>query len=56
MTLSEFIPIIVGVLYTIQGVILLADKQYGFAIMWGAYALANLGLIIAQSSSTDTTP
>jgi hypothetical protein len=50
MTFSELIPIIAMILYFIQACIMLTNSQYGFAIMWFAYGMANVGIIMASKS------
>jgi|TARA_Y100000401_G_scaffold35785_1_gene26805 hypothetical protein len=39
-------PSIVAVLYSIAGVCYLVKKDYAWATVWLAYALANVGLIL----------
>ena len=51
-TYSDYIPIICGCLYAAQGIIMLAQGQHGFALMWSAYALANIGIIIAAKGTS----
>lgn len=41
-------PAIVGVLYAITGLGYLWKREYGWAIVWTSYALANFGLIMAS--------
>ena len=47
------IPTIVGVLYLVQGVIHLYNKEYGLGITWLAYAAANVGLILAMTEGAE---
>lgn len=51
MRLDDLIPVIVLVLYSAQAILLLRRGQYGFALMWFSYALANVGVLIAQRRS-----
>jgi len=48
MNSSDLIPILAMLLYSTQGFILLHKRQYGFALMWFSYAVANIGILIAQ--------
>ena len=48
-----FIPLLVGVLYAIQGIIHLSNKEIGFGITWLAYAAANVGLLMAMSEGSE---
>lgn len=45
--ITIYIPGVVMVLYAITGIAYLYKKNYPFAIVWLAYSLANLGLILA---------
>lgn len=45
---ADIIPILAMILYSTQGLILFHKKQYGFALMWFSYAVANIGILIAQ--------
>ena len=51
MNYSDYIPLICGCLYAAQGIIMLTRGQHGFALMWAAYALANVGIIIAAKGT-----
>lgn len=42
------IPAGVGVLYLIQGIYHFYKAEWGFGLMWSAYALANAGILIAM--------
>ena len=42
------IPSLVGIMYLAQGVYHLGRKEWGFALMWLAYGVANAGLCIAM--------
>lgn len=42
-------PAIVGVLYALTGFGYLWRREYGWAIVWISYGLANVGLIMAAS-------
>jgi hypothetical protein len=42
-----YLPAIVGVLYFITGVAYACRKEWAWAIVWMAYAVANVGLILA---------
>ena len=50
-TYSDYIPLICACLYAGQGIIMLTQGQHGFALMWAAYALANVGIICAARST-----
>jgi len=52
--MKYLIPGSVGLLYIIQGVYHLTKKEYGFAIMWLAYGIANLGLILAMAAGQES--
>lgn len=41
------LPAIVAVLYIITGGAYFYDKQIGAAVMWTAYALAQVGILLA---------
>lgn len=47
------IPGAVGLLYATQGIYHLTKREYGFALMWLAYAAANVGIMIAMTEGTD---
>ncbi len=47
--MKYFIPALVGVMYGAQSVYHLVKGEYGYALMWGAYALANLGICLAMA-------
>lgn len=40
-------PSIVAVLYAITAIAYACKKEWAWALTWGAYALANVGLIVA---------
>ncbi len=42
------IPTMVGALYIVQAVIHISKKEWGMAIMWFAYGLANVGICITM--------
>jgi len=49
MTLDAFIalvPMVVGILYASVAVAYLGKGDIAWAIVWGSYALANVGLIL----------
>jgi hypothetical protein len=46
--ITKFIPLLTGILYAIVGVAYLLKKDYAWATVWCAYALANFGLISAS--------
>jgi len=41
-------PVVVTGLYLATALAHLAKKNYGWSIAWGAYALANIGLLVAM--------
>lgn len=45
-SLIIMMPSIVGALYFVVGVCYIAKKDYAWATVWLAYALANIGLIL----------
>lgn len=45
-------PAIVAVLYALVGIGYLVKKDYPWALVWIAYAIANVGLILAASKET----
>lgn len=47
------IPASVGALYFVQGIYHTCKKEYGLAIMWYAYGLANIGLCIAMTEGQE---
>ncbi len=47
--MKYLIPSVVGVMYAGQGIYHLTKGEYGYAMMWGAYALANLGICLAMA-------
>lgn len=47
-------PAIVAVLYIATGLCHLWRREYGWALTWVAYGIANVGLIMAQSGHTRT--
>jgi hypothetical protein len=49
--LLNVMPAIVGVLYGLTGLGYLYQRQYGWALMWLSYAMANVGIIIASQNS-----
>ncbi len=42
-------PLIVGALYALTGIGYLWKREFGWAIVWLSYGLANVGLIMAAS-------
>lgn len=46
--MTNIILIIVTGLYLIESIVLAKDSQYGLALSFLAYAIANLGLLIAS--------
>ncbi len=52
MVFSDIVPLIAMCLYLVQAVVMIRDQQYGFAFMWLSYAMANLGIIFAQRTSS----
>jgi len=46
-----FIPSVVGVLYAMVAICYVCKGDWAWAIVWGAYALANLGLVMAGSQN-----
>lgn len=54
MTLDQFIiiiPSIVFLLYTATAIAWAIKGDYAWAMVWGAYALANIGMIIIGTRS-----
>ena len=51
---AALIPLITALLYSIQAMYHVSQKEWGWSLMWGAYALANLGIIIAHQTSKGT--
>jgi len=49
--LLNVMPAIVGVLYALTGLGYLWQRQYGWAIVWLSYGLANVGLIMAAQNN-----
>jgi len=47
------IPLSVGALYLVQGVYHTTKKEWGMAIMWYAYGLANIGLCLAMAEGQE---
>ena len=45
-TLIFMMPSAVGALYFIVGLCYIARKDYAWALVWIAYALANVGLVL----------
>lgn len=52
--MKYIIPTLVGALYLVQSIIHLSKKEWGLAIMWFAYGLANVGIILTMSGSGDS--
>ena len=46
--ITKFIPLLTGILYGIVGIAYLFKKDYAWATVWCAYALANFGLTSAS--------
>ena len=44
---QTILPIIVSIIYVIVSISFLYTKKYGLALVWGSYASANIGLVIA---------
>ena len=42
------VPAIVGIQYAAQGVYHICKKEWGYALMWLAYAAANAGICLAM--------
>lgn len=42
------LPAIVGVLYLITGLLYFLKRDYAWATVWTAYAIANMGLILVS--------
>lgn len=49
--MKYIIPMLVGALYLIQSIMHLSKKEWGLAVMWFAYGLANVGICITMSGS-----
>ena len=49
--MKYIIPTLVGALYLVQGCIHASKKEWGLAIMWLAYGLANVGICITMSET-----
>ena len=47
------VPAIVGIMYAAQGAYHLHKGEYGFSIMWLAYAAANVGLCMAMANGQE---
>ena len=45
--MSTWLIIVVTLVYTWTSILQLSQGQNGFALMWFAYALANIGIMIA---------
>lgn len=45
--LRQLLPAVVTVLYAVTAACYLLDRQYAWSLVWGAYAAANVGLILA---------
>jgi hypothetical protein len=48
--MQYLIPSLVGLLYAGQAIYHLKNEEWGFALMWFAYSLANLGIILAMAA------
>lgn len=48
MIITTLFPVIVLVLYLITSIAHLYKREYGWAMMWFFYSMANVGLLIAQ--------
>ncbi len=44
--LVKLMPTIVFVLYAVVAIIYIFKKDYPWALVWGSYAMANVGLIL----------
>lgn len=54
--LVRLCPALAGILYAVVGVGYLVKKDYAWALVWIAYSIANIGLILAASTTeTQTT-
>lgn len=42
-----WLPFGVGVAYFVTGYLHFEDREYGFGIMWCAYAVAQMGILLA---------
>lgn len=51
MSYSDAIPVVCALLYAVQGIIMLTQHNYGFALMWASYALANIGIMYAAKGT-----
>ena len=49
--MKYIIPTIVGALYIVQGAIHASKKEWGLAIMWLAYGLANAGICLTMAET-----
>jgi len=47
-TITRVMPGIVAVLYFTTGVAFLLKRDLPWAIVWGSYAMANVGLVLAE--------
>jgi len=45
--ITTWVPSIVAVLYFLTALSHLLKHEYGWALAWGCYGMANIGLIIA---------
>lgn len=48
MTMTVLLPSIVTVLYALTSVFHLRKGNYALALVWGSYALANVGMIAVE--------
>ena len=53
MTWRYAIPAGVGALYMVQGIYHAYRGEWGFGIMWAAYAIANVGILVAMTEGTN---
>lgn len=47
------VPGLVGLMYAGQGIYHAFKGEYGYAIMWFAYGLANLGICLAMAEGQE---
>ena len=44
---KEGLPLIVGIIYAFTAIAYLVDKQVGYGMMWAAYGVAQVGIILS---------
>ena len=52
--IAYVVPTIVGLMYAAQGTYHVAKGEYGYALMWFAYAFANVGICISMIEGADS--